>query len=40
MDMGMFLNSKYQYVSDTPTIIKTLIEMKSKNFSDEEDNLI
>ncbi|XP_026806738.1 cardio acceleratory peptide 2b [Rhopalosiphum maidis] len=26
--------------SDTPTIIKTLIEMKSKNFGDEDDNLM
>ncbi|XP_025412676.1 cardio acceleratory peptide 2b [Sipha flava] len=26
--------------SDTPTIIKTLIEMKNKNFSEEEDNLM
>lgn len=28
------------FVSDTPKIIKTLIEMKSKSYSDEEDNLI
>ncbi|XP_060870786.1 cardio acceleratory peptide 2b-like [Metopolophium dirhodum] len=26
--------------SDTPTIIKTLIEMKSKNFGDEDDSLM
>lgn len=40
LQINMFKFIILYYVTDAPTILKRLIEMKSKHFSDEEDNLM